>query len=542
MLKRLLSHNRMSRSIASHERLESRLLFAIPTNLNGSGVPVAQVEAYVGPSQFEVNPSVVNLPASLFTYTSADGTATGTPPPNAAGTESGHADAVGQLFYGNGTGAAPGVSHVYNDEADYFINNIIEASNPQNIPAKVINQSFIATDANGAPLEDPTLDQAYDNYIAKYNKIIVSSAGNFGSPASPSTAYNDISVGAYGGASAVGPTTDGRSKPDITAPAGTTSFAAPQVSAAAAVLLQAGAQGYGGWNTFAATDERLIKALLLNGADKPADWTHTPTQPLDPSYGAGVFDLSNSLAQLESGQDFLSIPTFSAPGGAHAPISIPFLASSNTSGWNLSSILSGTRFNGVNNYMFNVRGSAGSTHTLTATLTWNRQFDQASINNLDLYLYNTDKHTLVSESISSVDNVQELFTTGLAPGHYDLEVVKPGGTPGVTAGDVSNSETYALAFNFTGATSTIAKGPVLRLSTPAVSTSGSAFAPAAANKLLLPAMNVSGAPVVTATATIAASNRALLALSMINPSSSSSTSIDFGTTLLSATLLNGLMT
>lgn len=536
------SRKRLSASAIAHEKLESRTLFSVPAALNGSGVRVAQVEALVGPTNFEVNPTAVNQPASLFTYISGSGTATGTPPPNAAGAESSHADSVGQLFYGDGTSAAPGVSHVDNYEADYFINNIIEAANPPNIAAKIINQSFVETDQSGNPIEDPTTDQAYDNYIAKYNKIIVSSAGNSGPPDSPSTAYNDISVAAYGGASSVGPTADGRSKPDITAPAGFTSLSAPQVSAAAAVLVQAGKQGYGGWNTFAATDERLVKALLLNGADKPADWTHTPTQPLDPRYGAGVVDLSNSLAQLEGGQDFLSIPTISSLDGTHTPIWIPFLNSSSTSGWNLSSIVSGSKFDGVNNYLFNVRGSAGSTRSLTATITWNRQVNQTSINNLDLYLYNTDTHTLVSESISSVDNVQELFTSGLAPGHYDLEVVKPGGTAGVTAGDVSNSETYALAFNFTGGTSTVAKGLLPTLSTPAASTSSSGLGPAAANKLLVPAINVAGAPVVTATATIAASKSASSTLSMINPSSSSSTSIDFGTTLLSATLLNRLTT
>lgn len=539
MLKRLQSsRHRKIHSVILHERLESRTLFAIPTNLNGAGVPVAQVEADFAPDQFEVNPAAVDQPDSLFTYTSPAGTVTGTPPPNAAGTESDHADAVGDLFYGKGDSYAPGVSHVYNYEVNYFINTIIEAASPQNIPARVINQSFIATDANGNPLEDPSLDQAYDNYIAKYNKIIVSSAGNSGSPGSPSTAYNDISVGAYGGQSAVGPTADGRSKPDITAPGGETSYSAPQVAAAAAVLVQVANQGYGGFNSFAASDARLVKALLLNGADKPADWTHTPTQPLDPRYGAGVLDLASSLAQLEGGEDFLAIPSIAPLTGTPQPISIPFLASNSTSGWNLDSITSSAKFDSVNNYLFNVRGSAGSTQTLTATLTWNRQVNQASINNLDLYLYNTDTHTLVSESISSVDNVQELFTSGLAPGHYDLEVVKPGGTPGVTAGDVSNSETYALAFDFSGGSSVVGKHPTPTLPASAVATSNAAIV--GASRLFLPAINVGGSPVVTATGSVAASSSASAGVSVFGSSVSGSSSVDFGSTLLSSSLLNAL--
>lgn len=478
------------------EPLESRTLFAIPSGLNGSGVPVAQVEADFATNQFEVNPAAAGQPASLFTYTSPAGTASGTPPPNAAGTESGHADSVGQIFYGKGNSYAPGVSHVDNYEVNYFINKIIEAANPPNIAAKVINQSFVATDASGAPAVDPVLDQAYDNYVARYNKIIVSSSGNAGKPGSPSTAYNGISVGSSDGATAIGPTADGRSKPDISAPGGETSYTAPQVAGAAAVLVQAGRSGYGGWNTYAATDARLIKALLLNGADKPAGWTHTPTQPLDPRYGAGVLDLSNSLAELQSGQDWLAIPTITPVGGSHGPISFPFFASSKTKGWDFNAITTGSRFDTVNNYLFNLRGSAGSIETLTATLTWNRQVNQAAINNLDLYLYDTDTHSLVAQSISGVDNVEELFTTGLAPGHYDLQVLKHGGTPGVTAGDVSNTEIYTLAFNFANASSTVtgsASLPATPVLSPAAAVSGQP-AGLGAGHVFLPAITVVGAP------------------------------------------------
>lgn len=513
------------------------MFFSIPAGLNGSGVRVAQVEADLSSEQFEVNPAAVNQPASLFTYTSAAGTATGTPPPNAAGIESDHADAVGRVFYGAGTSAAPGVSHVYNYEANYFINNIIEAKSPQNIPAKVINQSFVATDQNGNPVEDPPTDQAYDNYIAEYNKIIVSSAGNFGPPDSPSTSYNGISVGSSDFVLSTGPTADGRSKPDITASGSATSYTAPQVAAAAAVLVQAGQTRYGGWNTSAATDSRMIKALLLNGADKPAGWTHTPTQPLDPRYGAGVLDLSNSLTQLGAGQDWMAIPTLSPIGGSHSPISLPFLATTKSSGWDFNTIASGSRFDTVNNYLFNVRGSSGSTDALTATLTWNRQANQASINNLDLYLYNTDTHTLVSESVSGVDNVEELYTAGLTPGHYDLEVLKHGGTPGVTPGDVSNSETYAMAFNFAGATSTNTGGGTSWRPWFAVdSASGAASGPAlsvGSTHVLQPAIQVVSSPVVTATGSLTVTTGTLSRTSTTSPSEPDSSQIAFGHPLVS---------
>jgi hypothetical protein len=399
-------------------------------------------------NQFEVNPATVGQPASLFTYTSPAGSVTGAPPPNVAGTESEHADSVGQILYGSGTGGASGVSHVDNYEVNYFINNVIGTSTP--VSARVVNQSFAATDSNGNFIEDPALDQAYDNYIARFNTIIVSSAGNSGQVASPSSSYNGISVGSSDSTVSQGPTADGRAKPDISAPGGATSFTAPQVSAAAAVLVQAGQLGYGGRGTAsAATDARTIKALLLDGADKPAGWTHTQTMPLDIRYGAGAVDLSNSLAQLNGGQDGQVLVSTSPVGGSHDPLKASGSStSSQFSGWDFRTLTSSSRFDAVNHYGLNVSGKKGTTYTLTATLVWQRQLNQVHINNLDLYLYNLDTHKLVDQSISRVDNVEALFTAHLPPGRYDLEVVKPGGTPGVTAGDVSNAETYALAFNF----------------------------------------------------------------------------------------------
>jgi hypothetical protein len=440
------------------ETLESRRLFSTGPTFNGAGVPVAQVEAdFFGPNQFEVSPTAVNQPASLFTYISDAATVTGTPPPNTAGIESGHADSVGNIFYGgNGFGIAPGVSHVDNYEVNHFINSVITASSPPNIRAKVINQSFVATDVNGQAIQDPVIDQAYDNYVARYNKIIVSSAGG-PKPGSPSTAYNSISVGASDSTIVAGPTVDGRSKPDISAPGGDTSYSAPFVAGAAADLVQAGNQGYGGWFTASdATDAQTIKALLLNGATKPGGWTHTPVTPLDPRYGAGVVNFSGSLSQLEGGEHSYSASTNTTLGGPHLPPNGHGMIEPSASGWGLNSISTGALTDSVNHYEFALTQSGSSSISLTATLTWERHLNQATINNLDLYLYNLDTHTLVDQSISGVDNVEQLFTTNLPAGHYDLEVLKHGGTPGVTPGDVSNGETYALAFDFAGAS--VARG------------------------------------------------------------------------------------
>ena len=49
-------------------------------------------------------------------------------------------------------------------------------------------------------------------------------------------------------------------------------------------------------------------------------------------------------------------------------------------------------------------------------------------------------------SNSSRDNVEHLYTLNLAPGKYDLQVLKNGGHLG-TANVFSNSEIYGLAWN-----------------------------------------------------------------------------------------------
>jgi hypothetical protein len=48
----------------------------------------------------------------------------------------------------------------------------------------------------------------------------------------------------------------------------------------------------------------------------------------------------------------------------------------------------------------------------------------------------------MAASASSVDNVEHIYVPGLAPGRYDLQVLKNGGA------FTSPSENYALAFEF----------------------------------------------------------------------------------------------
>ena len=72
--------------------------------------------------------------------------------------------------------------------------------------------------------------------------------------------------------------------------------------------MQAALRGDGGSDTNSAFDIRTIKALLLNGAVKPADWTNIAPSPLDTRYGAGVLNVLNSYEQLAGGRMGTSFP------------------------------------------------------------------------------------------------------------------------------------------------------------------------------------------------------------------------------------------
>lgn len=424
------------------------LLRAVTTNVDGSGIRVAQPEADypLGSTNWEINPAVVGQPAGRFTYYSSFGNATNFP--NSVGSDSGHADGVGDGFYSPAYGVATNVAHIDSYDADYFIQNYLFDENtlmpvlaPLPSTAAVVNQSFTW---GAQPVNvQRQIDFNFDKYATAYGTLFVSAVANGGQVCAPGTAYNSIGVAAYGGSSSIGPTIDnGRCKPDLAAPGTQTSEATPLVSGAATVLLQAALRGDGG-NTNDASDMRVIKALLLNGAVKPADWTNANSSPLDARYGAGVLNVFNSYEQLGGCQHGWNCSTNVASGAAHLPVAVtntvPVL-----SGWDFNTNSSGTNSASVSHYFFNITNIfSGAQFTATATLVWNRQFGQTNINDLDLFLYNCANSNLVACSTSRVDNVEHIFITKLAQGRYDLQILKNGGTNTVTT-----NETYALAFDF----------------------------------------------------------------------------------------------
>jgi hypothetical protein len=440
----------------SIDQIGVTLLRSVTTNLDGSGIRVAQPEAgFDQVTNWEVNPadSPVQQPAGLLTYISADGSTTDFP--NSLSSESGHADQVAGNFYGTPDGVATNVAHVDNFDANYLLqissngDSLVVELPAININDPVVNQSFIFFESDGSQAtasDQQAIDSAYDNYAAQYNTLFFSGAGN-GTPARvnpPATCYNGVGVGVSDGISSVGPTIDnGRAKPDIVAPGGETSFSTPYVAGAAAILLQAALRGDGGSDTHSAADMRTIKALLLNGAVKPADWTNSNTSPLDTRYGAGVLNLFNAYEQLAGGKQGYVVATSVSTNSPHLPTGDPGTVSV-LNGWDFNTNSSNATTDGVNHYYFNVTNSLSDANfTATATLVWNRQLGETNINDLDLFLLDAVNGNLVACSTSRVDNVEQLWLPQLPPGRYDLQVLKHGG-----ADVVSDAEAYALAFEF----------------------------------------------------------------------------------------------
>ena len=402
-------------------------------DLDGTGVSVAQPEALNPDPKWQVNPQAVGLPTSLFRWYSASGSTNDFP--NTLGAASGHANEVGNAFYGTTNGVAPGLAGIENYEATYFV-GLIQAGSP--IVPRVVNQSFAFGGQNN------TIDQKYDDYVNVHGTLFLSGVGNAGAPASPATMWNGIGVGAFGGSSSTGPTTDGRCKPDLSAPASLTSFATPQVAGTAALLLEAITNGVGvAGNAASAADWRTLKAILINGADKPAGWSNAVTMPLDPRYGSGVLNVLRSYEQLRGGQHAAVATNAYGLGGPTVP---PPLTGGIESvrGWNLASINQRPLEHGAHHYLFDFTGASEVFDTLDVTLTWARPVGGAGANNLELALYDASTGGLIVESKSGVNNVEHLHVANLPPGRYVIQVLKLG----TVLQSLSPSETYAMAFEF----------------------------------------------------------------------------------------------
>ncbi len=382
----------------------------------GAGIVVTQVEAEEpDTSNYRPNPSNAEFtyPPLAKTFVYKTTTETGI---------SGHATTVGTYLYGNTTSIAPGVATVNCWEASDWVYNGLKLLTT---PAPVVEDGDVANfswiGSLGPNSYDAEALKRLDFQINRDDFVATVAMNNGSSTTLPNLlgqGYNTISVGLSNGNHTHGTTTlDGtsRMKPDIVAPASYTSYATPIVGAAAAMLLEPAKA-----MSADAAHSQTIKAILMAGATKTSGagglagaWSHTQTQPLDATYGAGQLNVDRSYHILTAGQQ--------AASGSQLV---------NPTGWDFgtySGSLPGF-------YFFDV--SADTTLTeLSAVLTWNAAVSRSgstyttTLANLDLSLYSVsgfDVGALVDQSISAVDNVELISLTDLAPGRYALSV--SGGT------------------------------------------------------------------------------------------------------------------
>ncbi|MGA1265523.1 MAG: S8 family serine peptidase [Prochlorothrix sp.] len=228
-----------------------------------------------------------------------------------------------------------------------------------------------------------------------------------------------------------------------------TSFAAPHVTAAVAVLQEYGdrqlAAKTPGW-TIAARRHEVTKAVLLNSADKIKDsgsgeflamertlrnhrnrtWLESPAYsrsdlPLDATMGAGHLNVWRAYQQFSAG-----------PGQPDRPVE--------ARGWDYNQVGLDSATPPYRDYILAQPLQAGSHVALT--LNWDRwvelddrngngeydigeEFRNLGLNNLDLFLLPleaTDSTAAVAASVSSVDSTEHIFATVPRSGQYKIRV------------------------------------------------------------------------------------------------------------------------
>ncbi len=333
-----------------------------------------------------------------------------------AGTLDALANASGRTLFtaaaGNTTPSGEGPNRVGSPASGY--NNMSVASLRPNGGAFDLPSTF----SNGGPSNyfDPTTGTVNN---ARQVIDIAAPGENF------STAYYGGETGGNG-AGLSGPPNGPAGGPDwYSRDRNGTSFAAPTVAGGAALLYDAA------YDTFGANpdarDARVVKAVLMNSADKTQGWNNgqlahpngnggvLTTQGLDNRVGTGRLNLDRAFDQMLGG-------TADVPGIAQGP-----LGAVEPVGWDFGVVGQGI----INDYLFGTNLIGGS--DFTATLTWFRDrlpvgttnFSDASYDNLDLELWDVlggAAAQLISTSMSRYNNSEHFHFAIPATGQYMLRV------------------------------------------------------------------------------------------------------------------------
>jgi len=227
-----------------------------------------------------------------------------------------------------------------------------------------------------------------------------------------------------------------------------TSFAAPVTAGGAALLDSASKNDAGLAGNANSRDARVVKAVLLNSADKIPGWNNgqqnvggviQTVQSLDYASGAGALNLDKAYDQyIEAGtRDAAGLG-----GGAVQEV-----------GWDYGQVGAGQ----TNTYFIDDPLLEGS--TLTVTLDWFREraFDPVAMTvadiaqaNLDLFVRDLIANTIIAASKSIYNNVEHLSFLLPKTSRYAIDVAYLGNLFGnITV------EQYGLAWQGTAAVSAI---------------------------------------------------------------------------------------
>ena len=352
---------------------------------------------------------------------------------------------LGQFYY---EGVTPQAQANIFEFEHFLLNNVGRHLQP--------DEDIIAAGI-GSPLED-WWTRGIEALAEHYGTIVVAGIGN-GHDAShpvlyPGACGNVIGVGvvdsvnsddpatnlahfaiAYPEHSSIGPTANGRSKPDIVAPGNClaaelndpngyeatgdwSSFSTPVVAGAVGLLVQKAKQDPA---LSSAVSPRggncVIKAILLNSATKLPYWHKGRLQidddhvaPLDYIQGAGMLNAVGAYEHLVAGQ--------MKPGEVL------------TTGWDLN-VLTESENPG---YIYKITLTEPADGFVTATIVWNRHFERdypfeslpEKDGNLRIELWavdpnNHDNDYLLDYSDSPVDNVEHIHAP-VDPNHTDYEI------------------------------------------------------------------------------------------------------------------------
>ena len=374
---------------------------------------------------------------------------------------SGHATFVGQYFYGLTSSMSPAVTDIAILGANPFLFEFLKSgssSSPEQTARRIANNSWVGdylSNSNGEVLMLATsnLLRRLEWVIDRDEFIQVVAPDNSISNTRPllTTVYNVITAGrtdanhlsTVAEVDAIHVT--GRPAIHLVVPQSSTSRAAPYVSSAAVLLVEA-AHANASWSDgstsnragsviYNAERSETIKAALMAGASRFTNNTSSTANiddyrvaaanqtdnGLDWRYGAGQLNINNSYAILAAGEQ-----TSIQEGGS---------ATLSYTGFDYMPRFGGRRgSDAVAEYNL---GTASGNQFFTASLVWNLDVDgdsggffnsTAVLRNLNLYLVDTTAgaNTVVASSLSGIDNTENIFFELIAGHDYQVRVERSG--------------------------------------------------------------------------------------------------------------------